>query len=316
MKLLTILISAFLGMIPQGKAFLDPLQKRDSVLIADQLEYGFELQGVGKGTVLALPDFSAFPEDTLALTSGWKIDTLKTDRKSGAMDIRAYVTIAPFEEGDFQLPPITVLRRTADGQLDTLEFEPVSFQACSMPIDTATFEIHDIKDQIRYPVTFAEVAVYLGIVLGVAVLVGLVIWLLRIRKRRLAASSGIEDSKESAYVVALRRLDRFRGDKFWAPEKQKAYYSGITDALKFYMEDRFGVDAPEMTTAELFSALKGHEEIPQDLLLKVKALFECADFVKFAKHVASEEENASALPVAIQFVMSTYNTGLEEEPEK
>lgn len=57
MKLLIVLISAFLGMIPQGKAFLDPLQKRDSVLIADQLEYGFELQGVGKGTVLALPDF-------------------------------------------------------------------------------------------------------------------------------------------------------------------------------------------------------------------------------------------------------------------
>ena len=64
MKLLIVLISVFLGMIPQGKAFLDPLQKRDSVLIADQLEYGFELQGVGKGTVLALPDFSAFPEDT------------------------------------------------------------------------------------------------------------------------------------------------------------------------------------------------------------------------------------------------------------
>ena len=40
---------------------------------------------------------------------------------------------------------------------------------------------------------------------------------------------------------------------------------------------------------------------------------ECADYVKFAKHVASQEENARALPTAVRFVTSTYQTVLEEE---
>ena len=41
-----------------GDAFLKPLQKRDSVLIADQMKYGFRLDNVKAGTALALPDLS------------------------------------------------------------------------------------------------------------------------------------------------------------------------------------------------------------------------------------------------------------------
>ena len=47
--------------------------------------------------------------------------------------------------------------------------------------------------------------------------------------------------------------------------------------------------------------------------MSLKELFERADFVKFAKFTASEEENASALPVAVRFVTSTYQTDVEEE---
>ena len=130
------------------------------------------------------------------------------------------------------------------------------------------------------------------------------------RRRR---ETGAGKPKDPAYIVALRELDKWRGDKFWAPDKQKAYYSGITDALKNYIEDRFGVDAPEMTTAELFEALKGAEDLPADLREELRGVFECADFVKFAKHVASDEDNARALPTAVRFVTSTYQTVLEEE---
>ena len=68
-----------------------------------------------------------------------------------------------------------------------------------------------------------------------------------------------------------------------------------------------------MTTAELFEALKGAEDLPADLREELREVFECADFVKFAKHVASDEDNARALPTAVRFVTSTYQTVLEEE---
>ena len=68
-----------------------------------------------------------------------------------------------------------------------------------------------------------------------------------------------------------------------------------------------------MTTAELFDALREEKSIPADLREDLRGVFECADFVKFAKHVAPDEENARALPTAVRFVNSTYQTMLEEE---
>ena len=122
-----------------------------------------------------------------------------------------------------------------------------------------------------------------------------------------------ETCTEPAYIVALRGLDRYRGDKYWAADKQKTMYSGITDTLRTYIESRFDVNAEEMTTAEIFSALKGAGDIPEDLYKDVKELFELSDFVKFAKHTASDEDNARAIPTAVRFVTSTYQSQLDAE---
>ena len=160
-----------------------------------------------------------------------------------------------------------------------------------------------------YPLTFKEILPWVGGALLLAALVALAVWLIRRRRSSVLAAR----SDEPPYVVALRSLDRFKDEKYWAPEKQKAYYSGITDILKAYIDRRFGVDAPEMTTDELFAALKGCDGIRPDVFAETRSLFELADFVKFAKHTASRDENAKALSTAVGFVTSTYQTELEEE---
>lgn len=178
-----------------------------------------------------------------------------------------------------------------------------------MPVDTATFVVHDIKGQIRYPVTFKEVAPWLAAGLVLAGLIWLAIWLM-IRYRR---SHDPEFAhRDPAHIVALRKLDKYRGNAMWAPEKQKAFYSGVTDALREYIAERYGVGAMEMTTAELFKDLKD-TDVPKELAEELRELFERADFVKFAKFTASDEDNAAVLPVAVKFVTSTYQTDVEEE---
>ena len=179
-----------------------------------------------------------------------------------------------------------------------------------MPVDTATFVMHDIKGQMGYPLTFREIAPWLAAFWFAAAFVILVVCLVKMRRARVAGE--VQHSDDPPHIVALRRLDRFRGNSFWVPEKQKAFYSGITDALKDYIDERFGVDAPEMTTSELFSALKKEKDITPEMYSELQALFERADFVKFAKLIASDEQNAAALPVAVRFVTSTYKIEPEE----
>ena len=105
----------------------------------------------------------------------------------------------------------------------------------------------------------------------------------------------------------------FRSNAMWVPEKQKVFYTGVTDALREYISRRFGIGAMEMTTAELFEAAKTIEDFPSDMLAELKELFETADFVKFAKYVASDEDNASAVPKAVRFVTQTYQSELERQ---
>jgi len=309
MRILTLILALALDFVPGGDAYIKQLQQRDSILIADQIEYGFKLEGVKPGTGIALQDFSKLSNDTLVLVRNWQLDTLNFDKKTGVADIQGSIVLAPFEEGSYTLPPIAV-RRNQAGIVDTLLFEPVQMEVKSMPVDTATFEIHDLKGQIKYPVTFKEVLPWILGGLLLAAIIALAIYLI---KRHRDAKIAEEESKDPPYVVALRKLDKFRGDKYWAPDKQKIFYSGVTDALKEYIDHRFGVDAPEMTTAELFDALKADKDITPEMYANLKDLFERADFVKFAKYTAPDTDNAGVLPLAVGFVTSTYQSQLEEE---
>ena len=294
-------------------SFLEPLQQRDSILIADQLRYGFTLEDVTEGTEFRMQDYSQAFGDTLIVVRNWKVDTLKTVRKGrkgpARYSLRGDVVLAPFEAGTYHLPRIAVQRISPDGVVDTLLFDPQEMEVTTIQVDTTTFVPHDIKGQMRYPLTFKEILPYLLGLLALAGLVALAVVLVRRRRTAKAADA----HRDPPYIVALRKLEGFRGEKYWAPEKQKAYYSGITDTLREYIAATFGIDACEMTTAEIFDALKGHERLTDELYGSTRELFELADFVKFAKHIASDAENAAALPQSVRFVTSTYQSTLEEE---
>lgn len=298
------------GAASEGKAeaFVEQLIQRDSILIADQLHYGFELPATPEGTGLELPEVKDTLNRYVLVVSPWQTDTLKRSKKAKTMDLKVSMTITSFDEGEYLLPSIPAVVHYPDGKTDTLVFEGQDVLFCTMPVDTATFKIHDIKAQMRYPVTFREVLPWIGAVLALAAIVSGIVWFVR-RRRRLREEARHHDP---AHIVALRKLDSYRGDKFWAPSKQKAFYSGVTDALREYICARYGVSAMEMTTAEMFAQLQG-SDMPEELKTELRTLFERADFVKFAKYVASDEENAEVLPLGVRFVTTTYQEEIEGE---
>lgn len=302
-------------LIPMQGAFLQQLQERDSVLIADQLLYGFELKQVKEGTQLVLPEIPQEQDYRLMFLTPWTLDTVKVSRQKKGLpkfyDLKGSVRIASFEEGIYDLAPIAVQRMNEDGVTDTLLFEPLRLEVKTMPVDTASFVPHDIKGQIRYPLTLAEVLPWASGAWLLIMLTILAVCLVMIHRRK---NDPAFEHKEPAHIVALRKLDQYRGNKMWAPEKQKSFYSGVTDTLREYIAARYGVSAMEMTTAEIFEDLKS-TDAPKEIMAEVKELFERADFVKFAKYVASDEDNAAALPIAVRFVTETYQAEIESDKE-
>ena len=301
-----------------GETFLRPLAQTDSITVGDQFRYGFRIEGSPEGASYLLPDLSKGLMDGVAVLSPWRVDSLgvkemrKSKKKSidtlsvnTPVDIEMSVVIAPFVDVPMVLPALGVQRTLPAGDsvlVDTLWFSPQALDVRPIQIDTANFVIRDIKGQIRYPVTVQEIIPW---VLGgwlIALIIALIVCLI-INARRKDDSAG--RPAEPAYIVALRGLEKYRGNKYWAPEQQKAMYSGITDTLRTYIESRFDVNAEEMTTAEIFATLDGDPAIPADILAETKSLFELSDFVKFARYTASDDDNARAIPGAVRFVTST-----------
>ena len=249
------------------------------------------------------------------LVRGWQIDTTRLTKpkkgRPGKVDIEASLVIASMDEAFYHLPSLTAVRTLPGGEPDTLVFLSRELDVRTMPVDTTTYQIHDIKGQIRYPLTAAEVIPYiLGFDL-IAMLVILVVCLIMIYGKK---ASKAQAPEEPAHIVALRKLDGLRGDKYWAPEKQKLFYSGVTDTLREYMAKRYAFDAMEETTPEIFSDLK-KTDIPADLYEEMKELFERADFIKFAKHTATDDENAGVIPSAVRFVTTTYQSQIDTEAD-
>ena len=295
----------------QHEASLEQLQPRDSLLIADQIRYGVRIYRLEDGTRLT-PELQGTLSDSLIKVKDWHIDTLKAwTPKEGPSrsDIEISTILTSFDAGTFDLPGITVERWFKDGIVDSLSFEGQEIQYYTMPVDTATFKVHELKEQIDYPVTIVEILPWIGGAQGGIALIALAVWFVR---RYLHRRDEKILQREPAHIVALRKLDTYRGDKYWTEDKQKQFYSGVTDALREYIAARYGVGAMEMTTRELFQALKGVE---LDLTLRtgLQHLFETADFVKFAKMTLPREENATVVPFAVQFVTATYEQQLQEE---
>lgn len=297
MKLLAFILAAVLN---PGNAFLQPLQQRDSVLVADQLRYGVELTDVTEGTPLALPQFQLDKDAPLEILSGWQLDSTRVSKRKeqpARYNIKASLVLTAFMGGTYELPDIPVLVGT-----DTLVFKAAEpLEVKELPVDMETFQAHDIKGQVKFPYTLLELFPWIyGCAMGAMIIAAIILWLVYRKKKEQEKADA-----EPAHIRALRKLDKYRGDAFWKADQQKAFYSGVTDALREYIVSRYGVGALEMTTAEIFDGLKG-SDIPEDLYQEMKALFERADYVKFAKFTATDEENASVLPQAVRFVTETY----------
>ena len=309
--------------------FMRQLQKRDSILIGDQMEYGFTMKGLVDGSALGFPDLE---ESNIVQIGGWhsKILNRKSqgEGKPDLLDIEACIKIAAFEEGDYTLPPIIVGRALPSGQIDTLYFDPIDIKVMTVPMDTATFQRHGMKDIIDVPYNWDEfmydlnqlwnfirehllVWLILGKWIIMFAIAGYCLWYVLKRQKE----TDYVYANEPAHIVALRKLDGLRSNAMWAPEKQKTFYSGVTDALREYISRRYGIGALEMTTAELFDEMKV-TDLSVEQLDELHELFVRADFVKFAKYVASDEDNAATVPVAVRFVTQTYQSDLAAQQEQ
>lgn len=272
------------------------------VLIGDQFNLRLEINQA-ENVKIGFPQIGDTLSAGIEVIARSPLDTFTLD-KDEQIQIIQNLTITSFDTGR-QIVPSFRFELTAGNLKQTIETLPVEFFVHGMPIDTTKGPV-DIKRPYAAPVTLKEVSPYiLGIMLIGALLFFLFYYLHRRRQNRPVFGKSARP-KEPPHVIALRMLDRIKGQQLWQHNQVKTYYSEISDTLRVYIQDRFGIQAMEYTTDETISAIQQNKGlIPEKSFNDLKNILRLADLVKFAKYEPLEDDHNLTLMNAYFFVNDT-----------
>ncbi|MGP8214619.1 MAG: hypothetical protein ACLQQ4_03550 [Bacteroidia bacterium] len=228
-----------------------------------------------------------------------KIDTLIPDHANPTVQVQTQdLVITSFDSGYYAIPPFqfVVNGDTAHPVLS----DALLMQVRTLPVDTAK-GFRDIKGPIQVKFPLIIILMYVGIAL---VLVALGAWLtyyfIKKRKKKPALVAP-KAPPVDPHVKALKALEELALENLWQAGKVKEYYSGISDILRVYLDDRYSLGALEMTTDEIMYALR-RIDLGDALKTKLRQILMLSDLVKFAKEQPLPHEHESAMNGAIDFI--------------
>jgi hypothetical protein len=158
-------------------------------------------------------------------------------------------------------------------------------------------DIHDIKPPEKIGVNFTLLYYVLGTILMLALLAILFIWF-RKRKKKIKEKEIVvlpPDEAAFASLDELTEVERIDG---------KTFYFRLSAILRTYIYERYGINAPEMTTEEFLPHIE-KLELPGELKKGVRALCHSADPVKFAGLSAVQTVMENDLNFVRNFVKQT-----------
>lgn len=232
-----------------------------------------------------------------------------TARRDGKTIVTRWFTLVGFDVGDHVLesPPVHYRRAgegltEAPGQKITVTVESLLAKAGKAA------DIRDIKGPEEFPVDWRPYY-FVGGTLAALLALALLLYRVLNRERRGRPSQ----PPKPAHVIALEELDRLQRRGLIEQGAFKEYYSALSNIVRSYVEQRFAVRAPEMTTEEfLLSSARngrlqsGHRSLLGDFLTE-------SDMVKFARHVPTIADSERAFAAARRFVDETA-TGVMSAP--
>lgn len=299
-----------------GKAYaqqtlLDVKVDSAAILIGEQTVLHLTLTtDPGKGVQLLIPgDTLMAGVEVLALP---KADTTKIE--NDRLLIKQDVLVTSFDSALYLLPPFIAI----DG-VDTIYSNQVALKVSTIPVNVdKPEEFNDIKDIWKPPFVFADYYVwYFGILFALFLICVIGYIVQRIRNKKPIMPFMKPAPKLPPHEQAIKELDEIKQQKLWQQGRSKDYYTMITETLRRYIVDRFGLNAMEMTSAEILDLIRKQEEA-SSVYEGLKQVMQLSDFVKFAKLNPLPDENDLSLMNAYLFINQTKRVEVPapEEAEK
>lgn len=109
----------------------------------------------------------------------------------------------------------------------------------------------------------------------------------------------------SAYAAAMKRLGKLEGRGLPEPEEADHWYVELSGIIRRYLEDRYSLRAPELTTEEFLKIARSSGVLTTEHRKLLQTFLTRCDRVKFARYAPEDEESQDALASARSFLEDT-----------
>ncbi len=261
--------------------------------------------------VVILPGFQDTIFDGIEIVGNVHIDSVKLKNEKEILE--QSMDITSFEVGKRYIPAQSFIVYTPYGP-DTIFSNPSYLNVVGVAVDSSG-TIRDIADIEWVMPTLAEMLPYILGFLGLGLIVFLVIYFWPGRRQKIEEKKPVKKI-EPPHIIALRDLDKLKAQKLWQHKQVKEYYTKLTQIIRTYIENQFGVLAMEETTGEILHDIRDRGLDKKINMAQLEELLNLADLIKFAKGEAQPEENIEQLEIAYNFVKSSRNVLVEDAAQK
>lgn len=239
-----------------------------------------------------------------------KADTTEID--NDRLLIKQDLLVTSFDSSLYLLHPFKVI----DGK-DTVYSNQIALKVSTIPVNTdKPEEFFDIKNVWKPPFVLADYyPIIFGVLLALFLICVIAYVIKRLRNRQSLIPFKKPEPKLPPHEQAVKELDEIKQQKLWQQGRSKEYFTMITDTLRRYIVERFGINAMEMTSGEILDIIRKTPDVSSvyDNLQQILLL---SDFVKFAKMNPLPDENDLSMTNAYLFVDKTKQEVVEVAPEE
>lgn len=225
----------------------------------------------------------------------------RLDSKNNVVTTYQY-RLEPFLSGHYEIPAFTFEFHDVNDPATKHELtsEPIAVEVTSLLGDQrANLVIEDIEGVVDMPKPGHRWWLWIPAMLVAATIPAG--WLL-LRRRRAKAPTG---TYVPAHEIAYGNLRALVARNLVEQGRIKEFYERISTILRYYIEHRFSLHAPERTTEEFLGELRFTKVLASSDKTVLEEFLTHCDLVKFAKHEPATEQIQRTFDLVKDFIERT-----------
>lgn len=286
--------------IPNAPVTADASVDRNEITIGDRIRFRLKVE-YEHGIEVTFPEFG---EKLAEFTIKDYGRTEPEKQRNGRLASEEWYVLDTFLTGSYTIPSLTVKYKTTANEIKEQKTEEIVVNVISvMNSDDGEIEdIRDIKEPVSINVNYTKIYIIIGGVLGLLAIIGGTIYFIKHRKQK---KQDVPPLIRLAHEIAYDELKELNELDLIAKGMIKEHFYRLANIVRYYIEKRFSLMAPERTTEEFLPEMANADVLEREHKILIRKFLEQCDLVKFAKYVPDKEETDAAYNAAKKLVDET-----------